>query len=91
MALNINLDVSKLWIKKFDPVIQDIVEHKHTNYDFPGGRGSTKSTFIGGRVIPILIMMNPNIHCAVFRQVGNTLKTSVYAQIQWEIFIFTLA
>ena len=85
MALNINLDVSKLWIKKFDPVIQDIVEHKHTNYDFPGGRGSTKSTFIGGRVIPILIMMNPNIHACVFRQVGNTLKTSVYAQIQWGI------
>ena len=83
--VNVNLDVSKLWIAKFDSVFQDIMEHKYTNYIFPGGRGSTKSSFIGGRIIPLLLISNPNCHAAVFRKVGNTLKTSVYAQIQWGI------
>lgn len=84
--VNVNLDVSKLWIEKFDEVFQDIMEHKHTHYDFPGGRGSTKSSFIGGRVVPLLIIDNPQCHCVVFRKVGNTLKTSVYAQVQWGIY-----
>lgn len=85
MGANINIDVSKMWIKKFDPVVQDVFTHSHVNYVFPGGRGSTKSTFVGGRLIPLLIIQNPNIHACVFRRVGNTLKTSVYAQIQWGI------
>lgn len=85
IRMNINIDVSKMWIKKFDPLMQDIMEHKHTNYILPGGRGSTKSSFLGGRVIPLLIIANPNVHAAVFRKIGNTLKTSVYAQIQWGI------
>ena len=85
-VLDVNLDVSKLWIEKFDDVFEDIMEHKHTHYDFPGGRGSTKSSFIGGRVVPLLIIANPDCHAVVFRKVGNTLKTSVYAQIQWGIY-----
>ena len=42
-VISVDLDVSKLWISKFDDVFQDILEHKHTHYIFPGGRGSTKS------------------------------------------------
>lgn len=82
----VNVDVSKLWIKKFDDVFQDILNHGHTHYIFPGGRGSTKSSFIGGRTIPPLLIANPNCHAVVYRRFGNTLKTSVYAQIQWGIF-----
>lgn len=84
--VSVNLDISKLWIKKFDSVFQDIMTHKYTNYIFPGGRGSTKSSFIGGRVLPLLLVSQPNCHAVVFRKVGNTLKTSVYAQIQWGIY-----
>ena len=83
--LTIDLSPNDLWIKKFDDVFQAIMQHKYTNFIFPGGRGSTKSSFIGGRIIPLLIIANPNCHAAVFRKVGNTLKTSVYAQIQWGI------
>lgn len=83
--VNVDINVSKLWIKKFDSVFEDIREHKHTHYIFPGGRGSTKSSFIGGRVIPLLLILNPQCHCVVFRRWANTLKTSVYAQIQWGI------
>ena len=83
--LSVDLDVSKLWIEKFDDVFQDIMEHRHTHYDFPGGRGSTKSSFIGGRIIPLLLIANPNCHAVCYRKFGNTLKTSVYAQVQWGI------
>lgn len=84
--LNVNLDISKLWIKKFDNVFEDIFNHKHTHYIFPGGRGSTKSSFIGGRIIPFLLIANPNCHAVVYRKIGNTLKTSVYSQVQWGIY-----
>ena len=83
--VNVNLDVDKLWIAKFDKVFQDIMQHKHLNYDFPGGRGSTKSSFVGGFTVPILILSNPKIHAVCFRRYSNTLKTSVYAQVQWGI------
>lgn len=83
--VSVDLDVSKLWIKKFDDVFQDIMEHKHTNYIFPGGRGSTKSSFVGGIDVPLLIVNNPNCHAVCFRKIGNTLKTSVYAQVEWGI------
>jgi PBSX family phage terminase large subunit len=61
------------------------MEHNYTNFILPGGRGSTKSSFIGGIVVPVLIISNPSCHAVCFRQVGNTLKTSVYAQVQWGI------
>ena len=84
-VISVDLDVSKLWISKFDDVFQDILEHKHTHYIFPGGRGSTKSSFIGGRTIPLLLIANPNCHAVCYRRFGNTLKTSDYAQIEWGI------
>lgn len=85
-TVSVNLDVKELWIQKFDAVFQDIIQHKHTHYIFPGGRGSTKSSFVGGEVIPVLIIMNPDCHAVCFRKVGNTLKTSVYAQVVWGIY-----
>ena len=83
--VSVDLDVSKLWIKKFDSVFQNIMEHKFTNFIFPGGRGSTKSSFVGGISVPLLVIANPKCHAVCFRKIGNTLKTSVYAQVQWGI------
>lgn len=83
--MNVNVKVEDLWIKKFDSVFQDIMSHKYTNFIFPGGRGSTKSSFVGGIMLPLLVIANPNCHAVAFRKVGNTLKTSVYAQVQWGI------
>lgn len=84
-SVSVDLDVSKLWISKFDSVFQSIMEHKYTNFIFPGGRGSTKSSFVGGIDVPLLVIANPNCHAVCFRKIGNTLKTSVYAQVQWGI------
>lgn len=83
--VSVDFDVSKLWIELFDDVMQDIFEHKYTHYIFPGGRGSTKSSFIGGRAIPLLVISNPTCHAVCYRKFGNTLKTSVYAQVEWGI------
>ncbi|MCZ9312804.1 MAG: PBSX family phage terminase large subunit, partial [Methanocorpusculum sp.] len=62
----------------------DIVEGKHTYYDLYGGRGSTKSSFIGTE-IPLGIMQDPEANALVFRKVSNTIGTSVFEQIQWGI------
>ena len=68
----------------FSPVLFDIAEQEHSEYVFPGGRGSTKSSFCGLNVIDLL-MKNENMHACVLRAVANTLKDSVYSQILWAI------
>ena len=68
----------------FAPVLFDIADRKYTEYVFPGGRGSAKSSFIS-LIIVDLLMNNEDMHAAVLRQVSNTLKDSVYSQIQWAI------
>ena len=68
----------------FAPVVFDIQEHGHTEYVFPGGRGSTKSSFISLEVID-LIMTNDQMHAVVMRQVADTMRGSVYQQILWAI------
>lgn len=73
----------------FSSVLFDISEHEHSEYVFPGGRGSTKSSFIGLN-IPDLIMKNPDMHACILRNVGNTLKDSVYSQIIWAISVLGL-
>lgn len=49
-----------------------------------GGRASTKSSWISVELV-LLILQNPQIHACVFRKYGNTLRTTVYAQIVWAI------
>lgn len=61
-----------------------IREHAYTEYTFPGGRGSCKSSFVSEE-IPLLMKRNPDMHCLVLRKYGNTLKDSVYNQLIWAI------
>lgn len=68
----------------FAPVSFDIENHEHSEYVFPGGRGSTKSSYVGLEVID-LIMKHEDMHACVFRQVADTLRGSVYQQILWSI------
>ncbi|MGN0660082.1 MAG: PBSX family phage terminase large subunit [Oscillospiraceae bacterium] len=68
----------------FAPVLFDIKDSVHSEYVFPGGRGSTKSSFAGLNVIDIL-MEHDDMHACVLRNIGNTLKDSVYSQILWAI------
>lgn len=68
----------------FHPMIRDIRKGGHGEYDLPGGRGSTKSSGISCIILELL-KNNRNMHALVLRQVANTLRDSVYAQIQWAI------
>ena len=70
--------------RSFDSVFWDVQDHGHTFYWLPGGRGSTKSSFVGIEV-PLLLMQYPQCHAVVLRKVGNTIKNSVYPQVQWGI------
>lgn len=69
----------------YDDVLLDILRHNHTHYIFPGGRGSTKSSFVGGIATPLLIMAKPKIHAVCFRKVANTIQTSIFPQVVWGI------
>lgn len=68
----------------FLPVLFDIQDEGHSEYLFPGGRGSTKSSFVSLAIID-LIETHPDMNALVMRQVANTLRNSVYAQITWAI------
>ena len=49
-----------------------------------GGRGSAKSSFISVELV-LELLKHPECHAVVMRKVGNTLRTSVYAQVCWAI------
>lgn len=68
----------------FHPLIRDIRNKGHREYVCDGGRGSTKSTTIF-TILYEIIKNNPQMHALVVRQVANTLRDSVYAQMQWSL------
>ena len=68
----------------FHPLIRDIRQKKHREYVLCGGRGSLKSTMVF-TILEELLKNNKQMHALVMRQVGNTLRDSVYAQIQWSV------
>lgn len=74
--------------KPFYDLLDDVLNERHTHYWLKGGRGSTKSSFIG-ITIPLKIMIDFQngifSNAVVLRKVGDTLADSVYAQIIWGI------
>lgn len=61
-----------------------IDERKYYEYWFEGGRGSIKSSYWSEKVAELL-ENNPNMCALLIRKVGNTLKDSVFSQMQWGI------
>lgn len=86
----INIKIKDLIIPSYDEVFRDIMQHRHVHYCMKGGRGSTKSSFIGGISIPLLIMQYPNVNAVCFRKVGNTVQNSIYSQVTWGIYTMGL-
>lgn len=78
------VNIAELTAPCFDAVFYDLQNHGHTHYWLKGGRGSTKSSFIS-LMVPLLLMQNPKCHAVVLRKVANTLRHSVYSQVQWGI------
>ena len=85
-ARPVTISLKNCIIPVFDAILEDVLNHYHQRYIFPGGRGSTKSSFVGGVCIPLLIMNNPQIHAVCFRKVGNTVQNSIRSQVEWGIY-----
>ena len=85
---NSSISLKDIIAPAFYDVFWDILDEKHTYYDLYGGRGSTKSSFVGV-MIPFLMMQDAEndvvSNAVIFRKVGNTLRESVYEQIAWGI------
>lgn len=77
------VNIADLIAPSFDEVFFDVEQHLHTFYLLAGGRGSARSSFVGGIRIPVSVMEDPNVHAVVIRKVGNTIKNSVLPQIVW--------
>jgi PBSX family phage terminase large subunit len=70
--------------KAYVDVNRDIDERGHFEYWFEGGRGSIKSSYWSEKVAELL-ENNPNMCALLIRKVGNTMKDSVFSQMQWGI------
>jgi len=84
--MQIDIKLKDCIIGDFFDVLDDIMNHRHSRYIFPGGRGSTKSSFIGGIAIPLLLISNPGTNAVCFRKIANTIQTSIFPQVVWGIY-----
>lgn len=70
--------------KQFVDIYRAILDRDYREFFLEGGRGSAKSSFIS-EVLIILLENNPKMCAVVLRKVKDTLKDSVYAQLEWAI------
>lgn len=78
------IPLSCLLSPSFHSAHLDLKAGKHVHYWLSGGRGSTKSSFVSLEII-LGIMQHRGANAAVFRKVKDTLRDSVFAQLQWAI------
>jgi len=76
--------ISEIISPAFYDAHKAIKSHEINELLAKGGRGSTKSSFISVELI-LLLIKNPQCHAVVMRKIGNTLRSSVYAQTCWAI------
>lgn len=72
----------ELLAPQFLPTWQKIMRGEADEALEKGGRGSTKSSFCSIGILKLL-QLHPDCNAVCLRRVGNTLRTSVYAQMQW--------
>lgn len=68
----------------FSAVSGAVFMHRYTHFDFAGGRGSTKSSFVS-LIVPLLLITYNNVHGLILRKVGNTIRDSVFSQYLWAL------
>ncbi len=70
--------------RSFVDINRMIDDREYREYYLEGGRGSTKSSYISEKIIELL-ENNPTMCCVVLRKVKDTLKDSVFTQLEWAI------
>lgn len=84
MTSPVKIALSKTIAKPFWAVHQDVKRHGHTYYVCGGGRGSTKSSYISQEIL-LLMMEHRDCNAVILRKVANTLRNSVYRQMEWAL------
>lgn len=64
--------------------VHEQIQRQAGEYILTGGRGSGKSSFVAVEII-LLLLKTPRMNAVVLRRVGNTLRQSVFSQINWAI------
>lgn len=75
---------ARLLAAPYFDVHRDIIDRGHLEYVQEGGRGSAKSSFLSLELVA-LIKNNPQMHAVCCRKVGNTLRDSMFSQVEWAI------
>ncbi|MCL2391996.1 MAG: phage terminase large subunit [Oscillospiraceae bacterium] len=70
--------------KSYIDIDRDINARKHSQYDLKGGRGGGRSSYCSLKLVD-QIMLNPALCGLVVREVKDTMRDSVYAQVVWAI------
>lgn len=76
--------LSNVVAPSFHDIHKDIKSDGHTHYWIKGGRGSTKSSFAAIEII-LGIMRDPDANCIALRKVKDTMRDSIFEQLQWAI------
>lgn len=84
MTTRIQIRLSDTIAKPFLAVHRDVKAHGHTYYICGGGRGSTKSSYISQEIL-LLLMQHRDCNAVILRKVANTLRNSVYRQMEWAL------
>lgn len=84
MTTRIQIKLSDTMAKPFLAVHRDVKAHGHTYYICGGGRGSTKSSYISQEIL-LLMMQHRDCNAVILRKVANTLRNSVYRQMEWAL------
>ena len=82
------VSLRSLIAEPFYPVHRDIKAGAHVHHWLKGGRGSTKSSFVGIEIPQNMMRDAQNgdiTHAAILRRWGITMRESVYEQIIWGI------
>lgn len=80
----IDVYVEDLIAPNFDALMNDVLNHEHSQYILKGGRGSLKSSFIGF-MIPLIMLEHEDVNAVIFRKTAKTLRESVFGQMQFAI------
>ena len=80
------LDIKDHIADCFLPVHEDVRSGAHTFINLPGGRGSGKSSYVALEIISQIMKDESGLcNALVIRKYANTLRGSVFNQLQWAI------
>lgn len=78
------IKLSEILAPSFKEVHNALRTGEANQFVLKGGRGSTKSSFVSVEMV-LQLIKHPDVHGVVMRKVGNTMRTTVFAQYQWAL------